>query len=251
LRRNDYSVEDSSGVGVIDKAALLLSHLENGPSSLSNLVAATGISRPTAHRLASALIVHRIIARDDEGRYCLGPRLTELSRAANGDTLAVLAASILTQLCEVTGESAQLFDRQGDVRRCLAAVDRSEGLRDTVPVGSELSMRAGSAAQVLMAWLPQATRAELLVGARFCSTDVAVVRERGWAHSVGQRETGVCSVSAPVFAGVAFHRSDESRIPVAAISVSGPIQRMTADPGSLHAESVVRAAAQLSALLSP
>jgi DNA-binding IclR family transcriptional regulator len=244
-------VEDSSGVGVIDKVALLLTHLENGPCSLSSLVSATGISRPTAHRLASALMVHRLIDRDDGGRYCLGPRLTELSRAANGDTLAVLAASILTQLCEVTGESAQIFDRNGDVRRCLAAVERSEGLRDTVPVGSELSMRAGSAAQVLMAWLPPATRVDLLVGARFCSDDIAVVRERGWAHSVGQRETGVCSVSAPVFAGIAVQSSEEPRVPVAAISVSGPIQRMTEDPGSLHAESVVRAAAQLSALLSP
>lgn len=251
LRRNDYNVEQSSGVGVVDKAALLLTCLEGGPASLAELATATGISRPTTHRLATALMVHRMIARDDLGNYCLGPRLGELSRAARGDTLSVLAMSVLTDLCAVTGESAQVFERAGDARRCIAAVERTEGLRDTVPIGAELSLQAGSAAQVLLAWQPSEVYRRLLSGARFTMDDLDRVRSRGWAHSVGQREEGVCSVSAPVFAGVPFRGAAESRIPIAAVSVSGPIQRMTKNPGSLHADAVLRTAAELSALLTP
>lgn len=238
-------------MGVIDKAALLLTALSGGPASLAELASATGISRPTTHRLACALMVHRMIVRDDLGNYCLGPRLGELSRAARGDTLSVLAMSVLTDLCAVTGESAQVFERAGDVRRCIAAVERSEGLRDTVPIGANLTMGAGSAAQVLLAWQPSRVHGRVLTKAHFSLHDITEVRRRGWAHSVGQREAGVCSVSAPVFAGAPFQGAAETRIPVAAISISGPIQRMTGDPGTLHAESVVRGAAELSALLGP
>ena len=50
-----------SGVGVLDKAVAILGTLESGPHSLAELVAATGIARPTAHRLAVALEFHRLV----------------------------------------------------------------------------------------------------------------------------------------------------------------------------------------------
>ena len=48
-------MDNSSGVGVLDKAALVLTALESGPATLAGLVAGTGLARPTAHRLAVAL----------------------------------------------------------------------------------------------------------------------------------------------------------------------------------------------------
>jgi DNA-binding IclR family transcriptional regulator len=68
-------MDNSSGVGVLDKAAIVLGALEAGPASLAALVAATGLARPTAHRLATALEHHRLVARDLQGRFVLGPRL--------------------------------------------------------------------------------------------------------------------------------------------------------------------------------
>ena len=62
------------------------------------------------------------------------------------------AGPVLARLRDITGESAQLWRRQGDIRVCVAAAERPSGLRDTIPVGSQLTMRAGSAAQVLLAW---------------------------------------------------------------------------------------------------
>jgi len=143
----------ASGVGVLDKTVAVLNALEAGPASLAQLVAATGLARPTAHRLAVALERHRVLTRDSQGRFVLGPRITELATAAGEDRLLAIAQPILAQLRDVTGESAQLYRRQGDARICVAAAERATGLRDTVPIGAVLPMTAGSAAQILLAWL--------------------------------------------------------------------------------------------------
>src|SRR5690625_7725640 len=91
LRRQYRSMDNSSGVGVLDKSALLLSALESGPASLNELVAGTGLARPTAHRLALALEFHRMVSRDGQGRFILGPRFKELAVAAGEDRLLAVA----------------------------------------------------------------------------------------------------------------------------------------------------------------
>ncbi|WP_298804728.1 IclR family transcriptional regulator [uncultured Pseudokineococcus sp.] len=234
-------MDKSSGVGVLDKAAAVLAALEAGPASLAQLVAATGLARPTAHRLAVALEHHRLVGRDMQGRFVLGPRLPELASAAGEDRLIAAAGPALTALRDHTGESASLFRRQGDARVCVAAAELPMGLRDSVPVGATLSMLAGSAAQVLLAWEEPDRLHRGLQGARFTATVLSGVRRRGWAQSIGEREAGVASVSAPV-------RGPAGRV-VAAVSISGPLQRLTRQPGRLHAAAVVTTAQRLSEAL--
>jgi len=234
-------MDNSSGVGVLDKTVAVLTTLESGPASLAQLVAATGLARPTAHRIAVALERHRLVGRDSGGRFVLGPRIAELATAAGEDRLLAVAQPVLVQLRDLTGESAQLYRRQGDTRTCVAAAERATGLRDTVPVGSALPMTAGSAAQVLLAWEEPERVSRGLRGARFTATSLAQVRRRGWAASVAEREAGVASVSAPV-------RGQGGKI-IAAVSVSGPIERLTRSPGRLHAAAVVAAGEKITALL--
>ncbi len=234
-------MDNSSGVGVLDKSVAVLTTLESGPASLAQLVAATGLARPTAHRIAVALERHRLVSRDSQGRFVLGPRLAELATAAGEDRLLAIAQPILIQLRDLTGESAQLYRRQRDSRICVAAAERATGLRDTVPVGSALPMTAGSAAQVLLAWDEPDRVNRGLRGARFTATSLAQVRRRGWAASVAEREAGVASVSAPV-------RGQGGKI-IAAVSVSGPIERLTRSPGRLHAAAVVAAGEKITATL--
>jgi DNA-binding IclR family transcriptional regulator len=234
-------MDKSSGVGVLDKAAVVLSALEAGPATLAQLVNATDLARPTAHRLAVALEHHRLVSRDLQGRFVLGPRLAELAAAAGEDRLLAAAGPVLNTLRDHTGESAQLYRRQGESRICVAAAERPVGLRDSIPVGSTLSMLAGSAAQVLLAWEEPDRLHRGLQGARFTATVLSGVRRRGWAQSVGEREAGVASVSAPV-------RGPSGRV-VAAVSVSGPLQRLSRQPGRLHAAAVVSTANRLTDVL--
>ena len=237
----DITGNPASGVGVIDKAALVLDALEAGPTTLAQLVTATGLARPTVHRLAVALAHHRLVGRDIQGRFVLGGRLVELASAAGEDRLIAASGPVLLALRDATGESSQVFRRQGDWRVCVASAERPIGLRDTIPVGTSLSMKAGSAAQCLLAWEDHDRLLEGLQNARFTPTVLAGVRRRGWAQSLGEREPGVASVSAPV-------RGPSGRV-IAAVSISGPIERLTRQPGRIHAEVVTRAAASLTEAL--
>ena len=232
----------NSGVGVLDKAASILNTLEAGPHSLAELVAATAIARPTAHRLAVALEFHRYVARDLSGRFVLGPRAGELGAAAGEDRLLAAAAPALAALRDATGESAQLYKRQGDQRICVAVAERLSGLRDSVPVGAALTMQAGSAAQILLAWEDSEKIHRGVSNARFTAAQLAADRRRGWAQSVGEREAGVTSVSAPV-------RGPNGKV-IAAVSISGPIERLGRQPGRIHAAAVVATAARLSEYLA-
>ncbi len=234
-------MDTASGVGVIDKAAMVLDALEAGPTTLAQLVSATGLARPTVHRLALALVHHRLVGRDIQGRFVLGGRLVELASAAGEDRLIASAGPVLLHLRDATGESSQVFRRQGEWRVCVASAERPVGLRDTIPVGTQLSMKAGSAAQCLLAWEDHDRLLEGLHNARFTPTVLAGVRRRGWAQSLGEREPGVASVSAPV-------RGPSGRV-IAAVSISGPIERLTRQPGRIHAEVVSKAAAQLTEAL--
>jgi DNA-binding IclR family transcriptional regulator len=203
-----------SGVGVLDKAVEVLTALTDGPKNLGELVAATGLPRATTHRLAVALQVHELVRRNGDGRYALGFGLATLGRAAlDSAPLAQLARPALVQLRDDTEESAQLYVRDGDHRVCIESLASPHGLRTIVAVGAALPLSAGSAGRVLRGETPA---------------------NPGWIDSVEEREAGVASVSAPV--------RDRSGAAVAAIGVSGPIERTTRQPGRRYGAAVLRAA---------
>lgn len=241
MRRQYQYMDESSGVGVVDKSVTILSALEGGPASLASLVTLTGLPRPTAHRLAVALERHRLLSRDSEGRFMLGPRLAELAASAGEDRLIAVAGPVLAKLRDTTGESTQLYRRQGDVRVCIAAAELPAGLRNTVPIGTRLPLTAGSAAQILLAWEDGDRLHRGVAGAVFNAQTLARVRRQGWAMSVAERQPGVASVSAPV-------RSATGRV-IAAVSVSGPIERLSRNPGRLHARALVAAGDAISRAL--
>ena len=150
-------MRQDSGIGVLDKAVDVLHSIADSPCGLAELCERTGLPRATAHRLAAGLEVHRLLARDGEGRWLLGPAITELATHVN-DPLLAAGAAVLPRLREITGESVQLYRREGTARICIAALEPPAGLRDTVPVGSRMPMTAGSGAKVLLAYSDTATQ---------------------------------------------------------------------------------------------
>jgi DNA-binding IclR family transcriptional regulator len=201
---------------VLDKAVLVLAALADGPRGLQDLMATTELPRATAHRLAVALEAHDLVRRDGEGRFALGFRLAALGRAAvDSFPLGEVARPALEHLRQETGESVQLYVRDGDRRVCVESLESPHGLRTIVAVGASLPLDVGSAGKVL-------------------GGDAGALA-RGWAESVGEREAGVASVSAP-------GRTADGQV-VAAIGVSGPIERTSRQPGRRYAAAVLRAAA--------
>ena len=205
-----------SGVGVIDKAMAVLGAVDPDGANLGELIERTGLSRATAHRLASALEVHGLLRRTADGRFALGPRLVALgSSAAAGWPLADAARPALAELRDVTGESAQLYVRDGEARVCIASLQSPHGLRTIVAAGAVLALDQGSGGRVL----------------------TGEGGAEGWVASVAEREAGVASVSAPV--------RDRAGAVIAAVSVSGPIERLTNEPGAAYGPAVAAAAARI------
>lgn len=225
---------------MLDKAVAVLWAVAESPCGLAELCNRTGLPRATAHRLAVGLEVHRLLERGAEGRWRVGPALGELAGTTT-DPLLDAAALILPRLRDKTGESVQLYRRDGLHRICVAAAEPPSGLRDTVPVGARLPMTAGSGAKVLVAWADPAVQRAVLSDSVFGERTLIDVRRRGWAQSVAEREAGVASVSAPV--------RDPSGGVVAAVSVSGPIDRMGRRPGARWAADLLAAADALTSRL--
>jgi DNA-binding IclR family transcriptional regulator len=206
-----------SGVGVLDKAMVVLDALQAGPAMLAELMVRTGLPRATCHRLAVALESHGLVRRTTDGRFCLGHRLIVLANAAAAALpLRELARPALEALSAATGESAQLYVRDGHERVCVLAVESVSELRTIVPEGARLPLGLGSAGVVLGdGW----------------------TGDRPWAMSVGERAPGVASVSAPVH--------DHAGAVIAAVSISGPIERLAPDPGARYGADVANAARQI------
>lgn len=228
-----------SGVGVLDKAMRVLAAVEPRPLDLAGLVEASDLPRATAHRLAVALEAHGLIRRDQQGRFAPGLRLVSLGRAASASLrLPELAQPALETLRDRTGESVQLYVRDGDRRICVVSLESPHGLRTIVPLGASFALPEGSAGRIL-AGDPARDRSNGRDGGSSDSEGPSPLGE--WVESVGEREPGVASVSAAV-------SNDQGQV-LAAVSVSGPIERMGNAPGSAHGRAVVDAASAIEQLL--
>jgi len=205
-----------TGVGVLDKSVAVIRAVAKKPLTLNGLQAATGLPRATAHRLAVALEAHGLLRRDDEGRFDLGSDLAVLGRTAS-DRIPLVGASlpVLGRLRDETGEDVQMFVREGGLRRCAVSIPSPHALRWIVPEGALFALDVGSAGRVL-------------------SGEIGVP---GWVESVEEREPGVASVSAPL--------SDSDGHVLAAVSVSGPVDRMTRHPGDEFGRATVGAAMEI------
>ena len=209
-----------SGVGVLDKAVLILHALRDGPSDLAQLQRACGLPRATTHRLVVALEKHHLVRRDAQGRFCPGLELIALGRAATELLgLADVARPALETLRDQCGESVQLFVRDGDARRCVLSLPSPHALRWTLPEGSLLPLDRGSAGRLLLDHDPPRC-----------------------VESVEEREVGVASVSSPV--------RDAGGVVVAAVSISGPVERLSRSPGDRFGALVAAAADAVASALA-
>lgn len=205
-----------TGVGVLDKAMSIVAALEQGPAKLAELTEATGMSRATVHRLASSLDDHGLLRRTADGSFALGYRLVGLAALALSDSaLADTARPVVTRLRDVTGESAQLWLPDGEWRVCVVSVEATHELRTIV--GEE-----------------PACPSRLVRGAGA----VGCGRTRG----LGRHRRGACrwrgfGLGAGEGAGATV---------VAAVGISGPVDRIGVDPGASYGTHVLQAAAELS-----
>ena len=180
------------------------------PCTASDIARELGMTIPTAHRLAGALMAHQLLQRDLAGHFHLGQRFT-------ASRLRIVGRSVLEDLTSVVGETSQLWVARGDLRVCTVSVVASRELRVELDEGSRIPLRDGGSAVPVLAGDIPAT---------------------GWVESVSQRTPGACSVSAPVY---------HDGMVAAALCVVAPVSRVSTSPGQMFGSQAVAAAEEISA----
>ncbi|MBH0120836.1 IclR family transcriptional regulator [Rhodococcus sp. HM1] len=225
-------------------------------SSTTELARATGLARPTAHRLLTSLAEEGLVDRDPKsGRWSLGPELYLLgSLAAERYDITDLAGEILRGIARETGETAHLSARRGDGTVCLASEEGSFPLRSHVLyAGRRLPLGVASAGLVILSHLPDHDIDEYL-----SRTDLtaewgpahsrAAVEERieqtrlaGYATNPALLVEGSWGMGAAVF--------DHRNSPAWALSVTGVESRFREDRRPELGELLLREAHRLTQLL--
>ncbi len=242
-----------SEVGVLDKVMAILHTFRDGSTRLQPPTVAQqlGFAPPTAYRLMKSMAEHGLLDHDTDG-YRLGMTLLNLgARVADGLDLAQMARRHLVKLRDDTAENAELHLRHGAMRVPIEVMTSPQNLRPMGQVGVPWPLHGGASSKVLLAWLPEAERRDLIRASLAANPpdrtfdveawerELARTREHGWASSDGEREKGVSSVAAPVY--------DRTGHVAAAMVASAPTSRLgRAATRSKVARQVVAAADRLS-----
>ena len=227
-------MQAQTGTQAIDRAAqLLVLVVENeGSSSVSELADAAGLPKSTVSRAVSALERQGLVQREGpRGGVRPGPVLLRMARRGFGhDDIVELCAPLMERIAEVSGETVDLaVPVPGGVEQYLAQIDSRHVLGTTNWVGRRLphhctavgkTLIAHRAAQLPPGGLEQVTPRTVTDRARL-AVELDDVCERGYATAVGELEPGLVAIASPVLGG-------DGRA-IAAISISGPEFRLTAD----------------------
>jgi DNA-binding IclR family transcriptional regulator len=245
--------EDAGPVQSVDRAVAILEILaRDGEAGVTEVARELGVHKSTASRLLAALDRRELVSQDTaRGRFRLGVGLVRLA-GATGRSLDVVQESrpVCQVLARQVGETVNLAILSGRDALYLDQVAGPAALSPHNWAGQRIPLHATSDGKVLLAYLSQAELAGCLTPPLRRFTDrtittldelspaLAEVRQRGFATAVDELEAGLTAIAAPV-------RNAEGRV-VASISASGPSFRIPADRIGQVAESVRRAAAEIS-----
>ena len=246
-------LEQKSGLlralGVINLIA------DHAPQSLGVSTVARELDLPkaVAHRILKEFTSSGFLVFDDmTKKYRLGPASLTLGLAALR-TLDVprIARPHLQRMVARTGETATLSVRNGWVRVYVDQVLSPHEIRMSISLGTSHPLYAGSSSKAILAFLHDEEIEHYLAGHALdavtpstitdverLQSEIAAVRETGYAVSRGERQFGAGSVAAPIFraAGEVF----------GSISLCGPQDRFSEAAIDDHAAVVVETARLIS-----
>lgn len=227
-----------NSASTVERAAdvLLLFARSSSPQlGVTGIANSLGISKSAVHRILLSFRNKHLLDFDPVSRkYSLGPTLLGLSLKCLGHfDIRRLATPELAALSQATNETATLSVRAGDERVYIDQVTPNREVLMSVQLGMAHPLHAGASSKAFLAFLPPDEIERYLAGTLTKVTpqtvtdvhklrrELTVIRRRGWAQSLGERQAGAGSVAAPVF--------DSMAAPVAVVSVCGPADRLVGE----------------------
>ncbi|MFI6270004.1 IclR family transcriptional regulator [Micromonospora zamorensis] len=198
----------------IRRAIDLVRRSAEHPLSLTEAADVLGVHKSTALRILQTLESARFVRRTGAGTYVLGSGVIELSELALGSMdLRQFAAAHLRALQRQTSHTVHLAQLTGDEIIYIDKVDSPafDAVKLPSRVGRAVSIYASAVGKTILAYLPQEERDRLLspvVFQRFTdttfadpeslATELARIREQGWATDNGEHDAYVMCVAAPI-----------------------------------------------------
>ena len=201
----------------VEKALQILLSFQADRSSwgVRELSGHLGFSPATVQRILQVLKTNAFVAQDPITRqYHLGVVFYRFLHALKGPYPITRASQpFLQRLVTATGETVHLNIIEGTDRVCIDTVESPQALKASMPIGSRSPLYAGGSSKCLLAFCERPMRERYLeetsVLNRFTDrtlTDPAALRReleriaaQGYAESLGERNRGLGSLSAPVF----------------------------------------------------
>ena len=238
---------DAQGVRSIRRALDILSLLTDDKPvvSIRDITDSTGLPKTTVLRLVHTLEQSGLLWATSGG-YMAGPGLWRWAYLARRSwQLPPETKAAMRELGARHAETVNLYVLRDACRVCVAQEESPRALRHVVQVGDELPLWGGASAKVLLSDAPETLLARVARrspgGEKHLETllrAVAGVRRDGYAVSHGEREEGISAVAVPV--------TGRSGAVVAALALSGPSFRFTADRVTEFAADLKVAAARMS-----
>jgi DNA-binding IclR family transcriptional regulator len=245
----------SAPVGVIGKVLRILELLDQSPAGLQlkEVAAKTGINKSTVHRFLSHLEAEAYLFRDVEGTYMLGPKLVRLGGGVNFQaTLSNISRPTLEKLRKITDETVNLAVLDGSNILYLDVLESLHTFRLVSQVGMRRALHCTSLGKAILANMDDERRKEeifasiqftadtgrTLTSVARLKRDLMQTREQGYSLDDEEAVVGARCIGAAI-------RGGDGKV-VGAISVSGPVSRVSKERLPFFSAEICKAAREIS-----
>lgn len=227
----------SAPVGVVGKVLRILEALDVSSEGLQlkDIAQRTSINKATAYRFLAHLENEGYLFRDDAGAYLVGPKLARLGSGTSYHlTLRKIARPVLENLWRITKETVNLAVLDGHEVLYLDVLESPHTFRLVSEIGFRRPLHCTALGKVILANLPAEEKEELLLAAKLqrftphtlansskLKKDLLKVRNCGYSLDNEEAVLGSRCIGAPIF--------DVTGRVAAALSVSGPVTRVSKD----------------------
>lgn len=241
----------SKPVGVLSKTLRIIDLLQDSsaPLTLQEISARARSNKSTALRLLAHLEREKYLRRDDRGGYTLGSKLLRLgSNYSVQAPLREIARESLWELWRATQETVNLAVLDGLDVVYIDCLESPHDFRLVSNVGVRAILYRTALGKALVAFMSPKQRELIVKSLRFQAftphtlrsaeqlrQELDAVRQLGYAVDNEESTLGLRCIAAPIL--------DERGVAVAAVSISGPSSRISAQKTATLG-GVVRAAAQ-------